>query len=91
MSLEKFESPVNRLGFVVVILSIALCLVAFFVTYQSYYEIGLRRVAYLLLDSSSVWQQSVFKLGFFGSLIGAMLAWNFLGYVKRIYNWIVKA
>lgn len=91
MSLEKFESPVNRLGFVVVILSLALCLIAFFVTYQSYYEIGLRRLAYLLLDSSSVWQQSVFKFGFVGSLLGATLAWNFLGYVKRIYSWIVKA
>lgn len=91
MSFETFESPINRLGFVLLVLSMTLCLVAFFVTYQSFYEIGMRRIAYLLLDSSTAWQQSVFKFGFFGAVIGAMLAWNFLGALKRIYKWVVKA
>lgn len=91
MILHKFESPVSRLGFVLFCASIILCMVAFFVSYRSYYDVGLNRLAYLLLDSSGVWQQSVFKFGFFGALVGAALAWNLLSALKRLYSWVVKA
>ncbi|MNE65139.1 hypothetical protein D3C80_1605940 [compost metagenome] len=90
MRLETFESPINRLGFVLLTFSVALCLIAFFVSYRSYYDIGWNRLAYLLLDSSTVWQQHLFKFGFFGVLVGSMMAWNFVDLVKRVYKWVRK-
>lgn len=63
----------------------------FFISYGSYYDVGMRRLAYLFFDSSNDWQQTVFKLGITGAVIGAALAWNYLDSVKRIYKWVVTA
>lgn len=88
MSLKKFESPVKRFGFVVFCLSSALCLIAFFVTYKTYYEIGFYRLAYLIFDSADIWQQTAFKIGLAGVAVGSAMAWDFLSIAKRLYKWV---
>jgi hypothetical protein len=91
MNFQSFEKPVNRFGFVVFCVSVALCLIAFLVSYRSYYSLSLERLAYLFLDSSTTWQQTVFKLGVAGAFVGAALTWNYFDKVKRVYQWVVKA
>ncbi|VVQ29765.1 hypothetical protein PS943_01494 [Pseudomonas fluorescens] len=90
MNLQKFEKPINRFGFVVFCVSMVLCLIAFFVSYRSYYSLSLERLAYLILDSSTTWQQTLFKLGCAGAFIGAAFTWNYLDKAKRVYQWVVK-
>ncbi|MEE8873090.1 hypothetical protein [Pseudomonas helleri] len=90
MIVQKFESPTKRLGFVVFCLSTALCIIAFLVTYQTYYGVGLYRLGYLVFDRSSDWQQTAFRIGLAGAAIGAALAWDFLSAAKRIYKWVKK-
>lgn len=87
----NFEKPINRLGFVIFCVSVACCLLAFFVTYRTYFSISWAWVAHLVLDESREWQQSLFKLGLAGAAVGAALAWNFLEQVKRVYRWVAKA
>lgn len=86
----KFATPLNRLGFVIFCGPMALCLIAFSITYQTYYDVSLRWLAQLLLDASNHWQQTVFRFGLTGAVIGAVLAWDLLSTVKRVYVWIVK-
>lgn len=43
----KFATPLNRLGFVIFCGSMALCLIAFSITYQTYYDVSLRWLAHL--------------------------------------------
>lgn len=90
MNHKRFETPVNRLGFVLFCVSMFLCIVAFSITYRTLYSPDLRWLAHLVLDSSSEWQQTVFKLGLIGGFIGAALAWNYLSVVKRICRWVMK-
>ncbi|WP_407729464.1 hypothetical protein ACJJU9_21375 [Pseudomonas helleri] len=90
MIVKKFESPTKRLGFVVFCLSAAFCIIAFLVTYHSYYGVGLNRLGFLVFDRSTDWQQTVFRIGLAGVAIGAALAWDFLSAAKRIYKWVKK-
>ena len=85
---KKFESPVKRLGFVIFCLSSALCLVAFLITYKTYYDIGFYWLAHLIFDGSDQWQQTAFKLGLVGAIVGAALAWDYASVVKRLYKWV---
>lgn len=91
MNEKKFETAVNRLGFVLFCTSIFLCVIAFSITYRTYYSPDLRWLAHLVLDSSNEWQQTVFKFGLVGGFIGAALAWDYLSIVKRIYRWVMGA
>ena len=90
MSVQKFESPSKRLGFVVFCFSVALCIVAFLVTYRTYYGIGFYRLAYLIFDRSNDWQQTAFRAGLVGASVGAAVAWDLSSIVKRIYKWVKK-
>lgn len=90
MSVKNFESPASRLGFVVFCFSSALCLVAFVVTYESFHDVSFYRLAYLIFDRSIHWQQTAFKIGLAGVVVGAALAWDFLSFAKRVYDWIKK-
>lgn len=90
MSLQKFESPAKRLGFVVFCFSTALCLVAFLVTYQSFHDIGFYRLAYLIFDRATTWQHTAFQIGLVGVLIGAALAWDLFSTATRVYKWVKK-
>ena len=88
ISVKKFESPLERLGVVIFCLSSALCLIAFMITYKTNYEIGFYWLAHLIMDSSDQWQQTAFKLGLVGVIVGAALAWNYASIVKRLYKWV---
>ncbi|MGF6108985.1 hypothetical protein [Pseudomonas frederiksbergensis] len=90
MILKKLETPLNKLGFVVFCLSAGLCLVAYLVTYKTYYSYNANWLGHLVLEESREWQQTAFKLGLAGVAIGATLAWNYLELVKRVYHWVWK-
>lgn len=88
MRASRFQQPINRFGFVLFCLSLFACALSFSVTWRTYYSWDLRWIGHLLLDSGSEWQLSIFKLGFFGALVGATLAWNLLSLVRRLVAWV---
>jgi hypothetical protein len=88
MRASRLEQPINRLGFVIFCLSLLACALAFSVVWRTHYSWDFRWVGHLLLDSGYEWQQSLFKLGFFGALLGAILTWNLLSSVRRLAVWI---
>jgi hypothetical protein len=88
MRANHFQRPINRLGFVLFCLSLFACALSFTVTWRTYYSWDLRWLGHLLLDSGYGWQQSLFKLGFIGALVGATLAWNWLKLVRKLIVWV---
>lgn len=88
MSLVTLKHPINRLGFVLFCISLAACFIAFAVTYRTSYQWGIMWIGHLLMESGGQWQQSIFKLGFVGALVGATLAWNWLRGLRRIAAWV---
>jgi len=89
--LKKLETPTNKLGFVLFCLSLAVCIFAFLVTYRTNSNYDAYRLAHLVFDQAYEWQQTSFKLGLVGIVIGATLAWNYLELVRRVYHWVWKA
>ncbi|WP_122223132.1 hypothetical protein [Pseudomonas syringae] len=90
MGLKAFEQPVNRIGFVLFCLSLSACTLAFLVTYRTRFDLGIMWFGHLLMDSGNYWQQSVFKAGLLGAIVGAALAWNLMAYFRKLAVWVSK-
>lgn len=84
-----FATPVNRIGFLVFCTSLLICLAAYLSTYsKSYYGVDFADLEYMLLDRVRRWQQTAFRFGVFGIVVGATLAWAYQSTVERLINWV---
>jgi hypothetical protein len=90
MATTTFERPINRLGFVLLCVSLLACGAAFLVTYRTNHSLSFEWLGHLLLESGYMWQQSLFKIGFFGALLGAALAWNLFHQARKVVTWVTK-
>ncbi|WP_150800849.1 hypothetical protein [Pseudomonas fluorescens] len=89
MELKKFKTPINRLGFVFLCLSCVLCLIAYLGTYGTGHNgFGFAGIKRLLFDRVYSWHQTTFRFGLAGIVLGAVLAWDFVVYINRVWKWV---
>lgn len=78
MRLERFKYPINRVGFIIFLISLFASVISFLTTWDTPYHLGARWINHLLFGREYEWQQPAFKFGLLGIIFGAVLAWNLM-------------